>query len=44
MWDRTPDAAALLADRVARGWAPLPSPLVTGPQVLGYAACLAKPE
>ncbi|MEL6344094.1 MAG: hypothetical protein AAFV53_13325 [Myxococcota bacterium] len=41
VWDHRPDAQALLDDRLAHGWRPQPSPMVGGPQVLGYAACVA---
>jgi len=39
-YDRRPCASRLLQDRLARGWRPQPSPMVDGPQVLGFAACL----
>jgi hypothetical protein len=39
-YDRRPCAARLLRDRLARGWRPQPSPMVEGPRVLGFAACL----
>jgi hypothetical protein len=37
VWDRRPDADALLADRLARGWTPTPTGLKGGAQVLGHA-------
>jgi len=35
-----PDAATLLAARIARRWRPTPSALRDGARVLGYAACV----
>ncbi|HEX2571360.1 MAG TPA: hypothetical protein VH877_17510 [Polyangia bacterium] len=42
VWDHRPDAAELLAARVARGWRPTPTALQDGDRVLGYAACLVE--
>ncbi|MEZ4409598.1 MAG: hypothetical protein R3A52_24470 [Polyangiales bacterium] len=42
MWSERPTPAALLAARVERGWLPTPSPLKSGPTVMGYAACLKR--
>jgi len=39
VWDREPDADAMLDARLERGWKPTPSPLVDGARVLGHAAC-----
>ena len=39
VFDHVPDAAELLARRLARGWRPTPSALKEGERVLGYAAC-----
>jgi hypothetical protein len=41
IWDHEPDADALLARRVARGWTPRPTVTRDGDVVLGHAACLA---
>lgn len=38
MWEEVPDADALLDARLARGWVAVPSPMASGPQVLGFAA------
>jgi hypothetical protein len=38
VWDHRPNAEELLDDRVARGWQPIPTGTVDGPQILGYAA------
>ena len=38
IWTHRPTPDALLDDRLARGWAPIPSSLAEGPQVLGHAA------
>ena len=38
VWDHRPNAAELLAKRLAHGWRPTPTKLKTGDQVLGYAA------
>ena len=38
VWSEMPTPDALLEDRLARGWRPLPSALATGPVVLGFAA------
>lgn len=40
VWPHRPDAARLLAARLAAGWRPTPSGLKEGPRVLGYAACV----
>jgi hypothetical protein len=37
VWTEPPTPDTLLAARLARGWRPIPSPLVTGPTVLGHA-------
>jgi hypothetical protein len=42
VWNERPDAAALLRARVERGWTPTPTATREGPQVLGYASCLAR--
>ena len=42
--DHRPDAAELLAARLARGWRPMPSRLKEGERVLGYAACVVTGE
>jgi hypothetical protein len=39
VWDHQPSAAELLAERLKRGWQPVPSQLRGGDRVLGYAAC-----
>jgi len=39
-WDHRPSAQELLDARIAHGWKPKPSPMVGGPRVLGYAACV----
>jgi hypothetical protein len=39
VWSCSPDADALLDDRIARGWAPTPTGTVDGDRVLGHAAC-----
>ena len=44
VFDHRPDAAELLARRVARGWRPVPTALKDGARVLGYAACLVTGE
>jgi hypothetical protein len=43
VWDHRPSARELLDARVARGWRPTPTGTRSGPQVLGYAACLVGP-
>jgi len=40
VWPRKPTHRELLDARLARGWKPMPSGLVSGPRVLGYAACV----
>jgi hypothetical protein len=40
VWESRPDAPALLAARVARGWRPTPTDTRDGPVVLGYACRL----
>jgi len=42
-WDRRPDADAILAARLARGWKPTPSPLQGGDRVLGHACSVVRP-
>ena len=42
VFDHVPDAAELLARRLARGWRPTPSALKDGERVLGYAACAVR--
>ena len=44
VFDHQPDAAELLAARLARGWHPTPSHLRDGDRVLGYAACAVTGE
>jgi hypothetical protein len=44
IFDHQPDAAELLAARLARGWRPTPSRLREGERVLGYAACAVTGE
>ena len=44
VFDHRPDAAELLARRLARGWRPTPSALKDGERVLGYAACAVTGE
>ena len=39
VWDRAPDARALLDARLERGWRPTPTAMKDGERVLGYAAC-----
>ena len=39
IWDHRPDADALLARRLARGWIPRPTATRAGPVILGHAAC-----
>jgi hypothetical protein len=43
IWDHLPTPQELLEERLDRGWKPIPSPLVDGDQVLGYAACIWEP-
>jgi hypothetical protein len=43
VWTHRPTAEELLQDRLARGWEPTPTATRDGPQILGYAACLARP-
>lgn len=43
VWDHEPTAPELLSARLARSWAPIPTGLQDGEQVLGYAACVWKP-
>jgi hypothetical protein len=43
VWDRRPDAEALLRARVARGWQPTPTDTRDGPVVMGYACRLRAP-
>jgi hypothetical protein len=40
VWEARPDAAALLASRVAQGWHPTPTMMREGPVILGYACRL----
>jgi hypothetical protein len=40
VWDHRPDADALLAARVQRGWQPTPTATRDGARILGHAACL----
>jgi hypothetical protein len=40
IWDHEPDADALLARRMARGWTPRPTATRDGDVILGHAACL----
>jgi hypothetical protein len=42
VWSGQPGADALLAERLARGWAPVATGLKGGAQVLGHAACAVK--
>jgi hypothetical protein len=42
VWSTEPTPQALLDERRARGWRPLPSPLLAGPEVLGFAAKVPK--
>jgi hypothetical protein len=42
IWDHEPDADALLARRIARGWTPRPTATRDGDVILGHAACLAE--
>jgi hypothetical protein len=44
VFDHQPDAAALLARRLERGWRPTPSALAAGERILGYAACTVASE
>jgi len=39
VFDHRPDAAELLARRLARGWQPTATALRDGARILGYAAC-----
>ncbi|MBX7221379.1 MAG: hypothetical protein K1Y36_15625 [Blastocatellia bacterium] len=39
VWDHEPTDAEILEARLAQGWQPTPSPLKTGDEILGYAAC-----
>lgn len=43
VWDHRPDAAELLAARLAAGWTPTPTATRSGDVVLGYAACVFDP-
>ncbi|MGE0103769.1 MAG: hypothetical protein AB7H86_15090 [Blastocatellales bacterium] len=40
MWAHHPTADELLAARLSDGWQPTPSPLRSGDQIMGHAACL----
>lgn len=42
IWNTEPTDRALLDARLARGWLPTPTSTVNGPEVLGYAACVAR--
>ena len=44
IWSSRPSVDALLQDRVARGWRPIPSQLATGFEVLGAAAVLPREQ
>jgi hypothetical protein len=44
VWRKRPDAAELLAARLARGWRPTPTATREGPVVMGYAACATIPK
>jgi hypothetical protein len=44
VWDHEPEARELLEARLARGWRPTPSDVREGNPILGYAACLYKPQ
>lgn len=44
VFDHRPDAAELLARRLARGWRPTPTALKDGARILGYAACAVTDE
>ena len=43
VWTHRPTPDELLQDRLARGWEPTPTATRDGPQILGHAACLARP-
>jgi hypothetical protein len=42
VWDHRPSADELLAARLAEGWAPTPTALQSGEEILGHAACVLK--
>jgi hypothetical protein len=42
VWEHAPSADQLLEARLARGWRPTPSYLVSGLQVLGHAALVPR--
>lgn len=44
MWDHLPSNDELLQARLAAGWEPTPTGTQDGPEILGYAACVAKRE
>ncbi|WP_428267621.1 hypothetical protein [Haliangium sp.] len=43
VWDHRPTPDELLQARLADGWAPTPTSMKDGDQVLGYAACVWSP-
>lgn len=44
IWDLPPSADALLDARLAEGWRPTPSYLVSGPTVMGHAASVPRDQ
>lgn len=40
VWREKPSTQELLQRRLEEGWRPTPSRLITGPAILGHAACL----